>query len=149
MSDHVFPTILIADDQAGQRAVLDMLLTLDGYEVVAKEDGRETLEYLQDHTPGLIILDINMPHMNGIEICTRIKRIKRLNNVPVVILTGLKDEKILTEARLAKADRVIHKPLEGKDFREVVKDLLRQSKEASLAAEAKAKAVDFSGLPNA
>ena len=118
------PTILIADDENGQRVVLDMLLTLDGYDVVAKEDGRETLEYLQDNTPDLIILDINMPQVDGVEICNRIKRIRRFKDVPVIILTALKDKRILTEARLAKADRVIQKPLEGKDFRELIKDLL-------------------------
>lgn len=118
------PTILIADDENGQRVVLDMLLTLDGYNVIAKEDGRETLEYLQDNTPDLIILDINMPQVDGVEVCTRIKRIRRFKDVPVIILTALKDKRILTEARLAKADRVIQKPLEGKDFRELIKDLL-------------------------
>lgn len=118
------PTILIADDENGQRVVLDMLLTLDGYNVVAKEDGRETLEYLQENTPDLIILDINMPQVSGIEVCNRIKRIRRFKDTPVIILTGLKDKRILTEARLARADRVIQKPLEGKDFRELIKDLL-------------------------
>lgn len=117
-------TILIADDQAGQRAVLDMLLSLDGYLVVAKEDGRETLEYLKENTPSLVILDVNMPHVNGIEICARIKRISRFNTVPVIILTSAKDENTLTSAKMAKADMVISKPLEGKDFRATVKELL-------------------------
>ena len=117
-------TILIADDQAGQRAVLDMLLSLDGYLVIAKEDGREALEYLKENTPSLVILDVNMPHVNGIEICARIKRISRFNTVPVIILTSAKDENTLTSAKMAKADMVISKPLEGKDFRATVKELL-------------------------
>lgn len=117
-------TILIADDQAGQRAVLDMLLSLDGYLVIAKEDGREAIEYLKENTPSLVILDVNMPHVNGIEICARIKRISRFNTVPVIILTSAKDENTLTSAKMAKADMVISKPLEGKDFRATVKELL-------------------------
>ena len=120
------PLILVADDQAGQRVVLDMLLSLDGYNVVLKENGRETLEFLQDNTPNLIILDIAMPELDGIEVCNRVKHIRRFKNVPIIILTGLKDEQTLTEAKLARADKVIQKPLEGKDFREVVKDLLHQ-----------------------
>lgn len=119
------PTILIADDQSGQRVVLDMLLSLDGYEVVAMQDGRETLAYLQNNTPDLLILDIAMPGMTGIEVCSRVKRIRRFNHVPIIILTAIKDEKILTEAKLARADKVILKPLEGKDFRDLVKDLLQ------------------------
>ena len=101
-----------------------MLLTLDGYEVVAKEDGREALQYLQKHTPSLIILDVNMPFVSGVEICSRVKSITRLKNVPVIILTAAKEERILTEAKLAKADLVLSKPLEGKNFRAMVRDLL-------------------------
>ena len=121
------PTILVVDDQTGQRVILDMLLTLDGYEVVALEDGRAALEYLKAHTPQLVILDIAMPYMSGIEICSRMKRISRLSKVPVIILTAQREERALSEARLAKADRVILKPLEGKDFRAVVRELIQQS----------------------
>ncbi len=117
-------TILVADDQAGQRAVLDMLLTLDGYQVVAKEDGRETLQYLQTHTPSLIILDVNMPFVSGVEICSRVKSITRLKDVPVIILTAAKEERVMTAAKLARADLVLNKPLEGKNFRKMVSDLL-------------------------
>ena len=125
----VVPTILVADDQAGQRAVLDMLLTLDGYEVVATEDGREALRYLQTHTPSLIILDVNMPFIGGIEICSRVKSISRLKNVPVIILTAAKEERVLTEAKLAKADLVMNKPLGrqklSQDGQGFVEDLVR------------------------
>jgi CheY-like chemotaxis protein len=117
-------TILVADDQPGQRIILDMLLTLDGYTVVAKEDGKETLEYLKSHTPSLMILDINMPFIDGIEICRRVRAIERLKNVPVIILTASKDDAVVTTAKMAKASAVIHKPLEGKDFRSLVKSLL-------------------------
>lgn len=118
------PTILIADDQPGQRVILDMLLTLDGYEVVAKADGKETLEYLKGHTPSLMILDINMPYIDGVEICRRVRGIERLKHVPVIILTASKDEAVMTAAKMAKATAVVHKPLEGKDFRSLVKSLL-------------------------
>ena len=101
-----------------------MLLTLDGYQVVAKEDGREALQYLQTHTPSLIILDVNMPFVNGVEICSRVKSISRLKNIPVIILTAAREERVLTEAKLAKADLVLSKPLEGKNFRKLVSDLL-------------------------
>jgi DNA-binding response OmpR family regulator len=117
-------TILVVDDHSGQRVILDMLLTLDGYEVVGLQDGREALEYLRTNTPSLVVLDVNMPFMSGTEICSRMRRIHRLARVPVIILTAMRDEKTLTEARLARADAVISKPLEGKDFRALVKELL-------------------------
>jgi DNA-binding response OmpR family regulator len=123
-------TILVVDDHSGQRVILDMLLTLDGYEVVGLQDGREALEYLKTNTPSLVVLDVNMPFMSGTEICSRMRRIHRLARVPVIILTAMRDEKTLTEARLARADAVISKPLEGKDFRTLVKELLEERQAA-------------------
>lgn len=117
-------TILVADDLAGQRMVLEMLLSLDGYEVHSVEDGREALEYLQHNTPHLAILDVNMPHMTGIDVCDRMKRVPRLRDVPVIILTVMRDDRTTATARIAGADAIVMKPLEGKDFRAIVRDLL-------------------------
>lgn len=104
--------------------VLEMLLSIDGYDVTTVEDGKAALEHLKQHTPSLAILDVKMPFMTGIEICGRMKRIPRLADVPVVILTALRDEGTMRAALEAKADAVILKPLEGKDFRETVRHLL-------------------------
>lgn len=120
-------TVLVADDLEGQRMVLDMLLSADGYVVHAVADGREALAYLKEHTPDLAVLDVNMPHVSGIDVCDRMKRVPRLKDVPVIILTVMKDERTGQMARLAKADRVIIKPLEGKDFRATVRELLTAS----------------------
>ncbi len=117
-------TILIADDEPGQRALLEMVLSAEGYRVTAVEDGRQVLDYLKEQTPDLMILDVKMPVLSGIDVCDRVKRIKRLQHIPIIILTALKDERIQTEARLAKADAVVLKPLSGKDFRLKVKSLL-------------------------
>ncbi len=106
-----------------------MLLSVDGYDVTAVEDGKAALEYLKDHTPDLAILDVKMPYLTGIEVCDRMKRIPRLRHVPVVILTALRDDDTLQRARASLADEVIMKPLEGKDFRQTVKDLLAKSRD--------------------
>ncbi|MEJ2356547.1 MAG: response regulator [Deinococcales bacterium] len=122
--------ILVADDDEGQRLVLDMLLTADGHTVDAVEDGREALDYLKETTPDLVILDVSMPGMSGIDICHRLKRIPRLQHVPVVILTALTDERTREMARVARADVIVNKPLEGKDFRATVRDLLTAGRSA-------------------
>lgn len=123
-------TILVADDAEGQRLVLDMLLSVDGYEVVTVGDGKEALEYLKDHTPALAILDFQMPHLNGAEVCHRMKRIPRLKDVPVIMLTAYRDEQVVTHAKMAHADRIVFKPLEGKDFRTLVRELLAEGPQA-------------------
>lgn len=116
--------ILVADDVEGQRLVLDMLLSADGHVVDTVEDGRAALDYLKTTTPDLVILDVSMPFMSGIDICHRMKRIPRLKDVPVIILTVLHDEHTLEMARFAHADAIVIKPLEGKDFRATVRGLL-------------------------
>ena len=118
------PTILVADDQAGQRAVVDMLLSVDGYRVVTVDDGRQALEWLSKNTPDLAVLDVRMPHLDGIEICRRMKKVSRLHAVPVIMLTGMRDEATAAGAKAAGADAVVHKPLEGKDFRATVRALV-------------------------
>lgn len=118
------PMILVADDQAGQRAVVEMLLSLDGYDLACVEDGREALGWLRANTPALAILDVNMPHADGLDVCRRMKRVSRLARVPVVILTAMRDDATLRSAREAGAERVIRKPLEGKDLRAIVREIL-------------------------
>jgi len=114
----------VADDAEGQRLVLDMLLSADGHTVDTVEDGQAALAYLKETTPDLVILDVSMPGISGIDICHRMKRIPRLQHVPVVILTGLTDPKTKEMARVARADLIVTKPLEGKDFRATVRELL-------------------------
>lgn len=118
------PTILVADDQEGQRAVVDMLLSVDGYRVVTVDDGRQALDWLSKNTPDLAVLDVRMPHLDGIEICRRIKKVSRLRAVPVIILTGMRDEATTAASKAAGADAVVLKPLEGKDFRATVRALV-------------------------
>ncbi len=136
MSEAKNVSILVADDLAGQRMILEMLLSIDGYDVTTVEDGKAALEYLKDNTPALAILDIKMPYVNGLDVCSRMKRIPRLRHVPVIILTALRDEDTIRQAWASKADDVIHKPLEGKDFRQTVKDLLAKGSSNDSAATA-------------
>lgn len=120
----------MADDIEGQRLVLEMLLSADGHVVDTVEDGRAALDYLKTTTPDLVILDVAMPFVSGIDICHRMKRIPRLKDVPVIILTALKDEGTREMARVAHADAIVTKPLEGKDFRATVRDLLAAGRSA-------------------
>jgi len=122
--------ILVADDIEGQRLVLEMLLGADGHVVDTVDDGRAALDYLKTTTPDLAILDVAMPFVSGIDICHRMKRIPRLKDVPVIILTALKDERTREMARVARADAIVTKPLEGKDFRATVRDLLAAGRSA-------------------
>lgn len=116
--------VLIADDQEGHRKLLDLLLSLEGYELTLVEDGREALEHLQTHTPDLAILDVTMPFLSGLEVADRIRRVARLKDVKIIVLTAMRDERTRDLARAAKVDALVLKPLEGKDFRALVREVL-------------------------
>jgi CheY-like chemotaxis protein len=116
--------ILVADDQEGHRKLLDLLLSIEGYDLTMVEDGREALAWLQQHTPDLAILDVAMPFVNGLEVADRMRRVSRLKGVKIIVLTAARDERTREMARLAKVDALILKPLEGKDFRAIVKSVL-------------------------
>jgi CheY-like chemotaxis protein len=116
-------TILIADDNAAQRRFLELLLTMDGHSVKVVEDGLEALEIIQTESFALVISDIHMPYMTGIELCQEIKELRP--NLPVVLLTSMEDEATEKLARAAKVDAFFRKPVVGKGFRELVGRFLK------------------------
>lgn len=118
------PLVLVADDQEGHRTLVDLLLASEGYELAMVEDGKAALDWLKDHTPALAILDVAMPKLGGLEVAERIRRISRLKDTKIVILTALRDPQTREGARLANVDALVPKPLEGKDFRDLIKRVL-------------------------
>ncbi len=118
--------ILIADDSDSIRSLLEMILTAESHEVTQVSDGREALLHLKDHTPDLIILDITMPFIDGLEVCSRVKRVSRLKATPVILLTAHTDEDTKQKANLVGADVLVHKPLSGKNFRTTILEMLEK-----------------------
>lgn len=80
--------ILIIDDDAGVRGVLKMMLERAGYPVVAAGSGDEGLRFARENRPSLAIVDIEMPGMNGYDVCTMMKTDPSLRTVPVIVMTG-------------------------------------------------------------
>lgn len=113
-------TILIADDSDGHRKVLELVLSAHNYQVVAMQDGHQALTYLQNNTPDLMILDVNMPFASGIEICQRARRLSRLKHVPVIIMTSLTDTETRNAVSEAQADLLINKPITGQNLHEMI-----------------------------
>lgn len=116
--------VLVAEDNEGHRALVDLLLAPEGYEIAMVEDGKAALEWLKDHTPDLAILDVNMPHVSGLDVADRMRRVKRLRGVKIIVLSALRDPKLRETAHLAKVEAIVPKPLQGKDFRQLVKRVL-------------------------
>jgi CheY-like chemotaxis protein len=120
------PTVLIVEDDTSLQSVLEALLGRD-YRVTIVGDGKEALEHLQWDTPNLVILDVTIPHVDGLDICSRIKRIKRFRDTIVIVMTASMDERTHDAANLAKADAFVSKPIENEQFRKLVRELLNKS----------------------
>ena len=131
-------TILVADSDASQRTLIEILLSPEGYELVILEDGRQVLEYLRSNTPNIALIDSEMPHVDGFDICNKMKRIKRLSHIPVIVMTppskegSLERAKLDAMAREVKADLNVSKPLGDKNLRDNIKQLLNASQGISL-----------------
>ena len=102
--------ILVAEDSSTQAEHLRHLLEQRGYQVTAVMDGRPALACLRQHKPALVISDINMPAMNGYELCQQIKGDERTRDIPVILLTSLSDAADVLQGLACGADSFITKP---------------------------------------
>ncbi|GGI85432.1 response regulator [Deinococcus wulumuqiensis] len=125
-------TILVADDEPAIRTMLEVILSADGHEIVAVQDGRAALAYLQSHTPDALLLDVKMPYMDGFEICSRVKRIKRLRICAVLLLSPVDDDQTRDQAKLVGADDIVVKPVSGKVLRSRVNQLIEARRGGTL-----------------
>lgn len=128
-------TVLIADDVASQRNLIEVLIASKILDFVSLSNGKEVLEYLRKNTPDIALLDADMPYLGGFEICSKMKRIRRLSHVPVIIMTPPNYQSPDTEAEssalaaMTRVDLVIEKPLSDKNLRKHVAKLLQKSAE--------------------
>jgi DNA-binding response OmpR family regulator len=103
--------VLLADDEPAIRELLTDLLTGEGYEVIVGSDGRVVAELALKKNPQVILLDVNMPNVDGIiEACRRIREEKKIRLTPVIMMTGLNDHKKAADE--AKADGFVDKPFD-------------------------------------
>lgn len=106
------PAILIVEDDAGVRGVLKAMLEREGYRVVAAEDGDQGLRHARAEPPALAIVDVEMPGMNGFDVCSLIKTDPRLQHVPVVMMTGRPVAGVPARAQAAGACDLWAKPFD-------------------------------------
>src|SRR5258706_5538407 len=119
------PTILIADDDPAGRKVIESVLTTQGYELEFAVNGREVLKKATELKPDLILLDIMMPEMDGMEVCERIRKDRDLAEVPVVIVTALDDRNTRIASLDAGADDFVTKPIDRAELRARVRSITR------------------------
>jgi putative two-component system response regulator len=118
-------TILVADDQAANRELLDELLTTQGFRVVTVPDGAAAVEELTRTQVDLVLLDVMMPHLNGFEVCQKIKSNPETYLIPIVLVTALSDKKDRIEGIKAGADDFLTRPVDRVELLARVGSLLK------------------------
>lgn len=121
--------ILLVDDEPDILEIVGYNLTQEGYSVVTAENGRRAIEQAKKHKPQLIILDVMMPEMDGIEACEKLRKTPELSNTVITFLTARGEDYSQLAGFEAGADDYITKPVKPKVLVSKVKALLRRFKE--------------------
>ncbi|MDQ2913929.1 MAG: response regulator [Chloroflexota bacterium] len=119
------PSVLVVDDKASNRELLEAHLDKLGYEVRQAADGIEALDAVAEREPDLILLDIDMPRLDGIAVCHKLKAhpVRRL--IPIVLLTASGDHDVRLRGLAAGADDFLNKPFDARELLVRTKVLLR------------------------
>ncbi|MDF0553336.1 hybrid sensor histidine kinase/response regulator [Kamptonema sp. UHCC 0994] len=118
-------SILIVDDEPDNFDVLETLLSEQDYQLHYAASGQDAIASLDTFNPDLILLDVMMPGIDGIEVCRRIKAMSKWQAVPIIMVTALNSKSDLAHCLSAGADDFISKPVNGIEMRARVHSMLR------------------------
>jgi DNA-binding response OmpR family regulator len=127
------PRILLVDDEQPIQTLLSFPLQRDGYEVVQASDGREALARFGEQQFDLVVLDLMLPRMDGLEVCKRLRA--KGSTVPIIMLTAKSEEIDKVLGLELGADDYITKPFSMREFRSRVKAALRRAGMATPEAD--------------
>jgi chemosensory pili system protein ChpA (sensor histidine kinase/response regulator) len=122
------PLIMVVDDSITMRKVTTRVLERNDMEVVTAKDGLDAVEKLSDRVPDLVLLDIEMPRMDGYELATYMRNDSRLKTVPIIMITSRTGEKHRQRAFEIGVDRYLGKPYQEADLLRNVEETLRLSR---------------------
>ena len=125
-------TILVIDDEKDLIKLIDLHLSKEGYLVIGAKNGIEGLDIALKHKPDLIMLDLMMPKLDGLEVCKRLKSATETSRIPVVMLTAKAQETDKVIGLELGADDYITKPFSPRELVARVKAVLRRSEPAKL-----------------
>ena len=127
--------ILLVDDEQDILEIVGYNLSQEGYQVFTAENGREAIAKAKKHIPNLIIMDVMMPEMDGMEACENIRKLPELSNVIITFLTARSEDYSMVAGFDAGADDYITKPIKPKVLVSKVKALLRRLKDTESNSE--------------
>jgi len=119
-------TILLVDDESKVCELIKAYLVKDGYDVIIAADGKTAIEKAQRYKPELIILDLNLPELDGLEVC---RTIRKQSNVPIIMLTARDEETDKVVGLELGADDYVTKPFSPRELAARVSAVLRRYRE--------------------
>src|ERR1019366_2682615 len=127
LSGHPFAgaKILLVEDDPQAVGILEPILIAKGFSVAVARDGVEGLEKVRLQSPDILLLDVTMPRMDGIELCRQLKSDEATRIIPIVMLTALMDMEKKLEALEAGADDFVNKPYNTLELVTRIKSLLK------------------------
>ena len=117
-------SILIVDDEPQIRRVLRTIISSNGYSVIEARSGEEALEKIRDERPDLVLLDVNLPGISGLETC---REIRHSADIPIIMLTVRKSERDKVQALDAGADDYVVKPFGAEELLARIRAALRRA----------------------
>src|SRR5882672_9577103 len=118
------PKILIVDDEADMRFAVRMLLERSGHAVVEADNGDAALSRIDEGAPDLVLLDMRLPGMDGIQILQKIR--EKQKDLPIIMVTGYGNVELAEQALQFGADHYLSKPFHNKELIEVIQQILEK-----------------------
>jgi len=123
-------TVMVVDDSVTVRRVTTRFLEREGYNTITAKDGVEALQILQDEMPDIMLLDIEMPRMDGFEVAKNIRTTQRWKHLPIIMITSRTGEKHREHALSLGVNRYLGKPYQEDQLLETIHELLDEVVEA-------------------
>jgi chemosensory pili system protein ChpA (sensor histidine kinase/response regulator) len=120
-------TVMVVDDSITVRKVTTRLLERNDMNVIAAKDGVDAVSKLQEHIPDIMLLDIEMPRMDGFELATHVRNEPRLRDIPIIMITSRTGDKHRQRAMQIGVNRYLGKPFQETDLLENIQALLEES----------------------
>jgi len=124
--------VLIVDDSSSMRAIVKKIIKVSGFnigELLEAADGKEAIKVLADEWVDLVLTDINMPNMSGLELISEIKKDEMLKSIPVVMVTTEGSEKRIQESMKLGASGYIKKPFLPEDIKRTLSAIMGEDED--------------------
>ena len=118
--------ILVIEDNNKNRRLMRILLRANGYEVIEASTGTKAMEYLQDHAPDLILMDIQLPHTDGLALIREIKIGAQTKDIPIIAVTAYAMKGDRERMLEAGCDGYISKPIDTQKLPQIIADALQE-----------------------